>query len=222
MNQYTLNQVSLVSCVSVKGNYIYQSDIFPIRGTAAWSNYLFSFPRRPWILSECWYAQRGDVYLCVAHGILPIRKTKKNKWLSFHSWSHYSQSPRSISAVCNSITMNKTNQNLFFLLCHFPLGVPFNFGLISFNSDRRMSLYSTTNWPLFLFQKNEKSFDNIKRWSIKIKTAISSIWHSRWGPGVAVIMKKVLFVFSIVYFFTDFFRCIFFGREGLFLFWRED
>lgn len=24
-----------------------------------------------------WYAQRGDVYLCVAHGIQPIRKTKK-------------------------------------------------------------------------------------------------------------------------------------------------
>lgn len=56
-----------------------------------------------------------------------------------------------------------------------------------------MSLYSTTNWPLFLFKK--KSLDNIKRWPIKIKTAISSIWHSRWGPGVAVIMKKVFCLF---------------------------
>jgi hypothetical protein len=54
------------------------------------------------------------------------------------------------------------------------------------------------------FSYLKKSFDNIKRWPIKIKTAISSIWD--YPAGVAVIMKKVSFVFSIVYFFTNFLR----------------
>lgn len=73
--------------------------------------------------------------------------------------------------------------------------MPFNFRS---NFVQLACLYTRQQiGPFFLFKK--KSFDNIKRWPIKIKTAISSIWHSRWGCGYNE--ESFCFVFYVVYFF---------------------